>query len=113
MTNAMIILSESIRLMEEGVLHGSGEFVEIEQEDGTKKTIEIPEEIHTFNGWKDLGYNVKKGEHSEIKFSIWKHATKIVEKNGEELEVGKMFRKVAAFFTAEQVEPTKAKGKIA
>lgn len=29
MTNAMIILNESVRLMEEGVLKGTGEFVTI------------------------------------------------------------------------------------
>lgn len=113
MTNAMIIMAESIRLMEEGVLHGSGVFGEIEQADGTKKTIELPEEIHTFNGWKALGYSVKKGEHSRIKFSIWKHTTKTVEKDGKEEETSKMFQKVAAFFTAEQVEPIKKKGKAA
>ena len=109
MTNAMIILNESIRLMEEGVLHGCGQFVEVENEDGTKKTLELPEEIHTFNGWKSLGYSVKKGEKSRIKFPIWKHTTKKVEKDGEEEERSRMFQKVSAFFTFDQVESITAK----
>lgn len=108
MTNAMIIMNESIRLMEQGVLKGSGRFAEFESADGTKKTVELPEAIHTFNGWKELGYKVKKGEHSNIKFSIWKHASKIVEKDGEEEEKSSMFMKVAAFFTFDQVEPIAA-----
>lgn len=109
MTNAMIIMNERIRLMEEGVLHGSGEFVEVENEDGSKKTVELPEEIHTFNGWKALGYSVKKGEKSRIKFPIWKHTTKAVEKDGKEEERSRMFQKVSAFFTFDQVEPITAK----
>ena len=109
MTNEMIIMNESIRLMEEGVLHGCGQFVEVENEDGTKKTLELPEEIHTFNGWKSLGYSVKKGEKSRIKFPIWKHTTKKVEKDGEEEERSRMFQKVSAFFTFDQVEPITAR----
>ena len=105
MTNAMIIFQESIRLMDEGVLNGSGEFAEIEAPDGTKKTVELPEQIHTFNGWKERGYCVKKGEKSKIKFPIWKHTAKRVEnENGEEDEHTSMFMKVSAFFTMEQVE---------
>ena len=115
MTNAMIILNESVRLMEEGVLKGTGEFVEIENEDGTTKRLEMPEEIHTFNGWKKRGYNVKKGEKSNIKFPIWKHTIKAKaeeEKTGNPLEdapTENMFMKVSAFFTFAQVEPIKAK----
>ena len=109
MTNAMIIMNESVRLMEEGILKGSGEFVTVENEDGTQKTLELPEAIHTFNGWKSLGYSVKKGEKSRIKFSIWKHATKTVEKDGKEEERSRMFQKVSAFFTFDQVELITAK----
>lgn len=48
MTNANIILNESIKLMENGILAGNGEFITIETDAG-KKQIEIPEEIHTFS----------------------------------------------------------------
>ena len=121
MTNAMIILTESIRLMEEGKLNGSGNYAEIETADGTM-TIELPEDIHTFNGWKQRGYQVKKGEKSSIKFPIWKHTTKMLKTDTGNAELDKanamvneqggqtnMFMKVSAFFTAAQVEPIKAK----
>ena len=120
MTNATIILNESIRLMEDGKLSGSGQFVEIENEDGTTSTMELPEEIHTFNGWKARGYKVKKGEHSTIKFPIWKHTTKMLNTDTGNDAIDKMnaninaqggekrmFMKTAAFFTAAQVEPAK------
>ena len=114
MTNANIILNESVKLMEAGQLKGTGEFITIETDAG-KKQIEIPEEIHTFNGWKERGYQVKKGEKSTIKIPIWKHTTKDKpeeEKTGNPLEdapVTNMFMKVSAFFKFSQVEPMKAK----
>lgn len=121
MNNATIILNESIRLMEEGLLKGTGQFVEIETETGTM-TIELPEAIHTFNGWKQLGYSVKKGEKSSIKFPIWKHTTKMLDTNTGNAEMDKanamineqggktnMFMKMSSWFTAAQVEPIKAK----
>jgi hypothetical protein len=110
MTNATIILNESIKLMEAGVLKGTGEFITVEAADGTKKELEMPEAIHTFNGWKALGYSVKKGEKSSIKFPIWKYtekAKKEEEKTGNELEdapITNMFMKVSAFFRPDQVE---------
>ena len=105
MTNAMIILNESVRLMEEGVLKGTGRFVEIENEDGTTRKLEMPEPIHTFQKCKELGYSVKKGEKSSIKFPIWKYTCKKVEnEDGENEDKTNMFMKVASFFTFAQVE---------
>lgn len=109
MTNQQIILNESIRLMKEGKLKGSGVFGEIGTEQGTQK-IELTEEIHTFNGWKERGFKVKKGEHSKIKFPIWKFTSrekKEEEKNGslsDDLPITNMFLKTSAFFMIEQVE---------
>ena len=97
MTSAAIIEHESIRLVEQGILR----MVNI-------GGIDMPEPIHTFNGWKERGYQVKKGEHSKIKFPIWKHTTKAVEKDGKEEERSNMFQKVSAFFTFDQVEPITA-----
>ena len=121
MTNAQIILNESISLMEQGILKGSGQFAEIETENGTM-TIELPEAIHTYNGWKQLGYSVKKGAKSSIKFPIWKHTVKFLNTETGNAELDKMntqineqggqtnmFMKLSAWFTAEQVEPIKAK----
>lgn len=66
MTNQVIILLESVKLMEEGKLQGSGRFTEIETPEGVKR-FEEPETIHTYAKWKALGYQVRKGEKSEIK----------------------------------------------
>lgn len=109
MTNAMIIFNESVKLMDEGKLHGTGEFVNVEV-NGEMKRLEMPEEIHTFNGWKERGFKVKKGEHSAIKFPIWKYTEKAKqpeEMTGNPLEdapVSNMFLKLSSFFTAAQVE---------
>lgn len=97
MTNAKIIQKESERLVEQGIL----KMVK------TKEGIELPEVIHTFQAWKSLGFQVKKGEKSKIKFPIWKHTTKKVEVDGEEKETSNIFLKVSAFFTYGQVEPIK------
>ena len=73
----------------------------------------ITEEIHTFERWKELGFSVKKGERSTIKFPIWKYG-KSVEKENEdgtiEKKGGYCFMKMSAFFTEKQVEPIKARG---
>lgn len=110
MTNAMIILNESVRLMNEGVLKGTGETVKVINGDGQEIELEMPEEIHTYNGWKKRGYVVKKGEKSNIKFPIWKYTEKAKaeeEKTGNPIEdapTTNMFMKVSAFFRFDQVE---------
>ena len=95
MTNAEIIMRESFELVKQGRLALIGE-----GEDA------MPEPIHTFQKWKELGFQVKKGEKSDIKFPIWKHSKKSVkdEGTGEEKERTSMFMKTAAFFTFAQVE---------
>lgn len=114
MTNAMIILNESVRLMEQGVLKGTGEYVTVVNGDGEEVNLEMPEPIHTFNGWRALGYTVKKGEKSAIKFPIWKYTEKKKpeeEKTGNPVEdapVTNMFLKVSAFFRFDQVEKMSA-----
>ena len=107
MTNAMIILDESVRLMNEGVLAGTGEFVTIENEDGTKRQLEMPEAIHTFNGWKERGYAVKKGEKAIAKFTIWKCKNKKVEtEEGEALTLDK--KQVASIHAIDQWDEDEA-----
>lgn len=121
MTNAQIILNESINLMKQGVLKGTGQYITVENKNGEAELLEMPEEIHTFNGWKERGFSVKKGEKSKIKFSIWKYTTKKLDTNTESAELNKMneqinqqggqsnmFMKTAAFFTAAQVQPIEA-----
>lgn len=105
MTNAQIILNESFNLMEKGILKGNGTYGTMIDENGKESKVEFPEDIHTFNGWKERGYSVKKGEKSKIKFSIWKYTKKTVkDEDGKEEDKTSMFLKMSAFFTAEQVE---------
>ena len=61
MTNAQIISLATAEFLEKGTLKLIGG---------------EPEEIHTFEGWKERGYCVRKGEKSDIKITIWKHSTK-------------------------------------
>ena len=90
MTNAEIIFRESMDLVKEGKLD---------------LINELPEPIHTFAVWKSLGYSVKKGEKAIAKITIWKYTSRKTEdENGEEIETGKCFPKLSAFFKSSQVE---------
>ena len=108
MTNSMIILSESIRLMQEGILSGSGIFGTYTDKDGNEKQIELPEQIHTFAAWKAAGYIVKKGEHAIAAFPVWKYRegrrNDAEQDESDEQPEGRMFLKKAFFFKASQVE---------
>lgn len=105
MCNAEIIDRQKEQLFKAGILKATGRM--FEGVDGEGNTIMIPEieQIHTFNGWKELGYKVKKGEHSKIRFAIWKHSAREVEKESGEKEMKtSMFLKESCWFTAAQVE---------
>ena len=106
MTNNEIIFAERLKLMEKGILKGTGECILTKDKLGNEKEIEIPAEIHTFKGWKERGYIVKKGEKSNIKISIWKHTVVKNKSDDKEIDIEeeKMFKKISAFFTDEQVE---------
>ena len=107
MTNAQIIMNESINLLENGIIKGTGRMLEavIVDKDGneTKKMIEDPEAIHTYATWKQLGYQVRKGEKAKASFVIWKYVSGKKEEENDEQE-SKMFMKKAHFFTIDQVE---------
>lgn len=111
MTNAQIILLESVRLMEEGVLAATGELMRVEVPDAegnlVVKELPVPEAIHTYNGWLERGFQVRRGEHACCQFSIWKHISKKVsneEEGSEDQEVGRMIMKLSSFFKASQVD---------
>ena len=113
MTNASIILNESIRLMKSGILSGTGHFIDIVDEGGKTEQLEIPEEIHTFNAWKQRGYIVRKGEHAVASFPIWKYINgkrKEAELplDGDDEARGYCRLKLSHFFTAAQVQPLTA-----
>nr|DAZ80658.1 MAG TPA: protein of unknown function (DUF1738) [Caudoviricetes sp.] len=114
MTNASIILNESIRLMKSGILSGTGHFIDIVDEGGKTEQLEIPEEIHTFNAWKQRGYIVRKGEHAVASFPIWKYIGSKRKESDEPQETdesgsnGYCRMKLSHFFTAAQVQPLTA-----
>ena len=112
MTNAMIILLESVKLMEQGILKPTGEKIVVQDSEGNKKELDVPEPIHTYQSWKSVGYQVKKGSKAVAQFAVWKYITgkmKEAEVN-DEVDVeqnenkGYCRMKVASFFTQEQVE---------
>lgn len=107
MTNEMIIFNARLALMEDGKIGGTGRMMEIEDEDGEKRKIEEPEEIHTFLIWKELGFSVKKGEKAIAKFDIWKYTQKKKSEEKEDEEKEHAFKKLAFFFSPAQVEPMK------
>ncbi len=108
MTNEQIIFHNSVALMNEGIIGTTGRILEFENEDGTKKTVNEPEPIHTFAAWKSLGYQVQKGQKAIAKFPIWKHKNAGRRKNrktGEEENTEEMlFLTDAFFFSQSQVQ---------
>lgn len=106
MTNAMIILMESVKLMEDGIIQGTGEKITVQDAEGNKKELELPEAIHTYQKWKAMGYQVKKGSKAVAQFPIWKYtsAKKKDETEEEAQQEGHCFLKLSSFFTAKQVE---------
>lgn len=103
MTNEQIIFNERLQLMESIVIGNTGRTMVLELENGKRKKIFEPEEIHTYQGWKTRNRQVQKGEKAIASFRIWKHAVdKSKEKDGEEQE--KMFMTKASFFRKSQTK---------
>lgn len=69
-----------------------------------ENNISVP--LHTYTKWQQLGYQVKKGEKSQHRITIWKACTKKVqdEETDMVIESNKMIMKTACFFTIGQVE---------
>lgn len=119
MTNAEIIFNQSMQLLEQGKIRTTGRFLTMRNDDGTTEQIPEPEAIRTFNGWKQLGFSVKKGAHVVAAFPIWKYTTKMLDTDTGNEELDKMneavnaeggdssmYMRKAFWFTIEQVEPT-------
>lgn len=105
MTNAQIIFNEAVELMKNGKIGTTGRQFEVEDENGNKMVLDEPEDIHTFQAWKKLGYCVKKGEKAVAQFHIWKCVSKETENSeGMTEEQKRMFMKKASFFSASQVQ---------
>lgn len=121
MTNAQIIEAHSFGLLERGIIRGTGNFVMATDAEGNEIRLEIPEAIHTFQRWRELGYSVRRGEKAVDTFLIWKHSARMLSEDTGNAELDKanaainaeggkqsMFMKRSAFFAAHQVEPLKA-----
>lgn len=114
MTNAQIIFNESLALVKAGKIGITGRTISAELPDGSRVEYPEPEPLHTFAAWRSLGYTVKKGEHAVAAFTIWKQgkaskaAREAAAEAGEDEPTGRMFMKLAHFFTRSQVEPLKA-----
>lgn len=70
--------------------------------------IESNEELHTYNHWKQLGYQVFKGEKAVVSLVIWKNTGKKKDddEDGEAEKKqgsGYMIHKRAYFFSTKQV----------
>lgn len=93
----MIIFKERINLMKKGILKSTGNKIIVKNEKGEKVELEEPEEIHTYEGWKALNRQVKRGEKSITTLMIWKHTVK-KDKKKDDKEEEKMFMTKAFFF---------------
>lgn len=108
MTNEEIVMRESVDLMKQGILACAGQF-EAKDEDGNTIMVDVPEEIHTYQEWKLMGKQVKKGEHAIAKFAVWKPVKgkkKDESEQGEtNIEIKKRFIMCnASWFKGSQVE---------
>lgn len=119
MTNAQIIFNNRVFLMEQGVIKGiEGTSLTFKDEDGERQVM-MPEEIKTFDAWKREGYIVRKGEHAVARFQIWmpkkdkKKTEADADKEGTgedaEMKAKGFYKKVAFFFTIDQVKQMERK----
>lgn len=87
MTNVEIIESARIKLVANGI-------------------ISEDEELHTYKYWRQLGYQVFKGEKAVVSLNIWKALSRKSEDDddeGKKPATGKMIYKKAFFFSTKQV----------
>lgn len=87
MTNVEIIANAKIKLVADGI-------------------ISEDEELHTYKHWKQLGYQVFKGEKAVVSLNIWKALSRKSEEEDDEEKkpvTGKMIYKKAFFFSTKQV----------
>ena len=107
MTNAQIIFIEGQKLAEAGIINYTGRVLKALNPAGEEVEVKETEQIHTYAAWKELGYQVQKGQKAVAKFPVWKYTSKKNEETGEE-EKAHMFMKTASFFRLEQVAPITA-----
>ena len=104
MTNAQIITNARFALMEQGIIGTTGRTIKFLDGEGNEKELPEPEQIHTYQTWKELGYQVKKGSKAVARFTIWKHVEGKKNQDTDEETPSRMFMKNASWFSASQVE---------
>ena len=67
----------------------------------------ITEECHTYQHWRELGRQVKRGEKARFMAPMWKPNMKKDKQTGEQQRHG-FFAKDSAFFARSQTEPITA-----
>ena len=102
MTNAMIIMQNQEELAKAGILNYTGRILKAQMPDGTEMQFKEVEEIHTYAKWKELGFQVQKGDKAIAQFTIWKHTSKKNKETDE--DESRMFMKKASFFRRSQVK---------
>lgn len=102
MTNAMIIMFQQEALAEAGILEYTGREIEVALPDESVMTFKEVEPIHTYSRWRELGFQVQKGETAIAKFKVWKHTSKKNKETDE--DESRMFMKTASFFKQSQVK---------
>lgn len=107
MTNAMIIENARFELLKAGRIGSTGRMITVKDASGNTFEMAEPEQIHTFQAWKALGYQVQKGQKAVTKFTIWKHTTRkrTDPETHEVREEAHLFLTESAFFAASQVAP--------
>lgn len=107
----MIIFMEAQRLAEEGLIDYTGKTFKAKDANGDEIEYKETEPIHTYAMWKQLGFQVIKGQKAVAKFPVWKHTTKQeeveTEQGKETIDKSRMFMKTSAFFSMKQVEKIK------
>ena len=104
-TNAMIIFNASQQLLADGKLKPTGRMMEFETPEGEVMMVPEAEAIHTYEHWKEIGYQVRKGEKAVASFQIWKYTKKGKEMPEDDAqEKGFCFMKTAFWFSQSQVD---------
>ncbi len=107
MTNVQIIGNAQEQLLRAGKIIATGRVLRAVDGAGNEITVPEAEPIHTYQTWKEMGFQVQRGEKAVCKLHIWKHTTRKAKgEDGSEGEtVSQMFMTSAAFFALHQVQP--------
>lgn len=112
MTNEQILMVETQKLAQAGILKYTGRTFKALNIAGEEVEIKEVEPIHTLKIWNILGYRVRKGQHAKAKFPIWfwKNKKKVGEEEDSNAhEGGDCYMRTASWFTFDQVEKIEEK----